>query len=476
MCSIAGFSGPFSPDRAAAFQERLAHRGPDDRGEMLLPGLTLLHTRLSIQDISGGHQPMSRGLLSIVFNGEIYNHLALRQTLGASFVSRSDTETLLALYETHGPKMLEMLDGMFAFALHDTRDNSLLLVRDRYGKKPLYYSFEHGFAFASEIGALAASGSYEKNHEAIEAFLRFGFIPFEHTAYRGIYELPAGSTLRLNLNDHSHQITRWFDPAPLYAPESFSDEAAIEAVEAALKSSVKSRLESSDLEVGTFLSGGIDSSLISYYAAQEKPGLKTYTVSFKGAYDEAPLAAETARKIGSDHHEIVIQTDLKNDIDRILSGYGEPFFDSSAVPSWYVAREARKSLKVILNGDGADELFGGYRRYVPEANGWYARARAFAPLAKWLPKPADKMGLYSWLFRLLSSAGEKDALAFWLKTRTDISEGLINWKPNPIFNQARTFLEGLSHHSPLSRALLADQGLLLSGDLLVKIDSPPQAD
>ncbi|MGE4294200.1 MAG: asparagine synthase (glutamine-hydrolyzing) [Campylobacterales bacterium] len=470
MCGIAGFTGAPSPDRAKALLSALAHRGPDDRGILTLPGLTLLHTRLSIQDLAAGHQPMQRGPLGIVFNGEIYNHQALRESVKAGFKTRSDTETLLALYEKEGEAMLSKLDGMFAFALHDARDNTLFLARDRYGKKPLYYSFQNGFAFASEIGALSRSDRFGVNHNAIEAFLRFGFIPFEHTAYENIFELPAGSFLRLSLTDGTHQVRRWFDPAPLYAPKNLSDQEAIEAVEAALKNSVKSRLEASDVEVGAFLSGGIDSSLVSYYAALEKPGLKTFTVSFAGQYDEAPLAAQTALAIGSDHHEIRIETHLKNDIDRILSGYGEPFFDSSAVPSWYVAREARKSVKVVLNGDGADELFAGYRRYVPEAGGWYGLAKPLSPLAKLLPAPREKMGLYNWLFRLIESAGESDPLAFWLKTRTDIGEGVFDWKQNPLFDQTRAFLQKLSSPSPLSRALLADQGLLLAGDLLVKMD------
>ena len=470
MYGIAGFTGAPSLDRATALLGALAHRGPDDQDTLELPGLTLLHTRLSIQDLKGGHQPMQRGPLNIVFNGEIYNHQALRQSLKTDFKTRSDTETLLALFEAHGKKMLEKLDGMFAFALHDARDNTLFLARDRYGKKPLYYSFQNGFTFASEIGALAKSDRFAMNHSGVEAFLRFGFIPFEHTVYEGVFELPAGSWLRLDLNDNTRQTGRWFNPAPLYAPQKLGDEAAIEAVEAALKKSVQDRLTASDVEVGAFLSGGIDSSLVSYYAAELKPGLKTFTVSFEGGYDEAPQAAKTARQIGSVHHEIRIETRLKEDIDRILANYGEPFFDSSAIPSWYVAREARKSLKVILNGDGADELFAGYRRYVPEANGWYALAKPFSPLAAWLPKPADKMGPYNWLYRLLLAAGESDPLAFWLKTRTDIAEGVIDWKQNPIFDQARSFLQNLPAVSPLSRALLADQGLLLAGDLLVKMD------
>ncbi|MDR3347348.1 MAG: asparagine synthase (glutamine-hydrolyzing) [Helicobacteraceae bacterium] len=469
MCGIAGFVGASDPKRAAALLKALAHRGPDDQGTLECSHLTLVHRRLSILDLANGHQPMERGHFAIVFNGEIYNHQALRKTLKTEFKTRSDTETLLALYEARGKDMLPMLDGMFAFAIFDAKEHTLLLGRDRYGKKPLYYSFKNGFMFASEINALKAIGRFDMKEESIEAFLRFGFIPFEHTAYEDMYELNAASYMRVNLADMSVDHGRYVDFTALSQTRNMNENEALEATKEALQQAIKDRIESSDVEVGAFLSGGIDSSLISSYAIKHKADLKTFTVSFSGAFDESTEAEQTARQIGSNHQTIRIEANLQEDIDQILSAYGEPFADSSCVPSWYVAKAARKVVKVVLNGDGADELFGGYRRYVPLRHHLFSIAAPFSPLTKLLPSPNDKMSGYNYLYRLLESSAQKTPLLFWLKTRVNI----LTDRPrgNAIFDQALDMLNDLKGCcSSLQTALAADRALLLAGDLLVKMD------
>ena len=483
MCGIAGYFGASDPHKNAALLEAIAHRGGDDQGVFTAPNLTLLHNRLSIVDIGGGHQPMERGAFAIVFNGEIYNHNELRSGLngvlegfggeflrdfGGGFTSRSDTETLIALYAAHGVKMFEPIDGMFAFALYDSRTNLLYLARDRYGKKPLYYSFAGGFAFASEINALKKVSPHTINHAAIEAYLRFGFVPFEHTAYNEIYELPAASYMIVNLADLSYVINSWNEETTVSDQPKISENEALDLVENALRRSVKNRLESSDVEVAAFLSGGIDSSLICYYAAQENQNLKTFTVSFDGGFDESVIANQTAKQIGSAHKTINIHNEIKNSVEKILLAHGEPFADSSCVPSFFVSQAARKEAKVVLNGDGADELFAGYRRYVPFSNHLYEIARIFSPLKSLLPAPNNKMSGYNYLYRLLDSAGAKDCVQFWLKTRSDIYNELPI--SNAIIEQARTTLENRHKLSALSHALSSDRKLLLFGDLLVKMD------
>jgi asparagine synthase (glutamine-hydrolysing) len=467
VCGIAGFYEP-NAQKAQTLLKALAHRGPDDSGVFEGDLITLVHRRLSVQDIALGVQPMTRGELTIVFNGEIYNHLALRKSLKADFKTRSDTETLLALFEDRGAKALDEIDGMFAFAIYNRRDKTLFLARDRYGKKPLYYSFHNGFMFASEINALTAIANFSVDRGAAEAYFGLGFIPFERSVYKEVFKLNAGSWLKLRLDTFDIEARRFFVAADLYDIKLTDENEAIERIEAALSQSVKSRLESSDVEVGSFLSGGIDSSLVSYYAAKERADLKTFTVRFKGGFDESPQAEAIAKIIGSNHTTIDVASSLKEDIESILSRYGEPFSDSSAIPSFYVAKAAREHVKVALNGDGADELFAGYRRYVPIANGWFPSARRFSFLAKLLPKPRTKLSGYNYLYRLLDSANAKTPLEFWRKTRSAIP---LEFNPdNPVAVEIADFLQTLPQLTPLALALVSDQALLLFGDLLPKMD------
>lgn len=474
MCGIAGsINGSFVGEKVLS---SLFHRGPDAQSKMAYNNITLYHTRLSIQDLLHGGQPFSIGSCTIVFNGEIYNHQELREKYlrEFSFQTSSDTETLLYMYIKYKEKMFDSLDGMFAFAILDKASNTLFLARDRAGKKPLYVYHEDDILFfASELNAIkSAIPKLSINEKNIYFYLRSGFFYKHHTPYHNVNEVENGTFWEIDLGTLKIKKERYFDMLNLYLKNhNIGFEQALLHAEVALKRSVKDRLLSSDLEVGAFLSGGIDSSLIVACASEYRSDLKTFTVKFDGAFDESTLARLTAQKYGTKHTEISISMNLKNDIETILGSYGEPFFDSSAIPSYYVAQEAKKHLTVILNGDGADELFGGYRRYVPLANGWMGMARYFSALTHFLPKPHDKKSLYNYAYRLLSMS-KKKGLDFYLSATNDIFEDVYSFEKSERFDEADDFIRSIFAEptDDLSKMLHLDFSLLLFGDLLVKMD------
>lgn len=469
MCAIAGYVNALYD--SSKILESLYHRGPDDQTKVTIKNVTLLHTRLAIQDIKEGGQPFSFNGHTIIFNGEIYNHLELRETLSEfDFQTRSDTETLLYLYIKYREKMFEKIDGMFAFVILDEKKNQLFLARDRAGKKPLYlYKEGETLLFASELNAIKAVACPRVDDEALYAYIRTGLFFKSRTPYYGLKEVEAGSFYTFDLKSMEMKKSRYFDLLPLYQKEKIeSFDASLFAVEEALNQSVKSRLISSDLEVGAFLSGGIDSSLIVALASQHQNRLKTFTVRSQGGYDESKLAKLTAEKYGTEHHELAISLNLKEDIETILKAYGEPFMDSSAIPSYYVSQEAKKHVTVILNGDGADELFAGYRRYVPVANGWIKQARRLSFLTKILPSPHTKQSLYNYAYRLLRMS-HKTGLDFYLSSRGDVFEDAYRFKSNSFIEEMENFIEGVEL-SGLDRELYLDFEILLFSDLLVKMD------
>lgn len=480
MCGIAGAINYKTVD-LNKIKKALIHRGPDEQGIYYHRNIALIHTRLAIQDIVGGHQPMHYGPYSIVFNGEIYNHLELRTVLEGPFKTRCDTETLLRLYARYGEKCLDMIDGMFAFAVLDKEKNEIFLARDRAGKKPLYIYRDKGSClFASELGAIRAAVPLEVDEGHICHYLRLSFFYKSTTPYRNVSELEAGSLARIDLDTLEMQSRKWWSIFDFYSrPLSVSFEDSVSQTEALLDLAVKRRLESSDLEVGTFLSGGIDSSLVTALASRHTRKLRTFTVSFEGGYDEAPLARLVARRHGTDHTEIGISFDnLREDLETILLSYGEPFADSSAVPSYYVSKEAKKHLTVILNGDGGDELFAGYRRYVPFAKLDFFNLHPFLSfcakkVAEVMPVPHDKQSLYNYLYRLIDLASKRHE-ARYLSATTDILESMedvIIADSNYLaslqddFERINSF--GLSG---LRKIMNMDFDTLLAGDLLVKMD------
>jgi asparagine synthase (glutamine-hydrolysing) len=378
MCGIAGrynfrSQRPVDRDLVVRMCDLIAHRGPDESGAMTCGPLGLGHRRLSIIDLTPtGRQPMSilNGQLVIVFNGEIYNFPSLRTDLearGHHFRGRSDTEVLLAAYLEFGVACLERLRGMFAFAIWDARDRSLFIARDRVGKKPLHYRIDgDGIAFASETKAFFADGSFEAtpNLEGISHYLTYQYVPSPFSAFKGVEKLPPGSYLLVK--DGHVSVHRYWRLR--YTPKQHMDErdAAEELLER-LREAVRIRLIS-DVPLGAFLSGGIDSStVVALMAGLSDAPVKTYSIGFdEREYDELPYARAVAERYGTDHHEFIVRPDAAAIIPKLVWHYDEPYADESAMPTYYLSELTRQHVSVALNGDAGDENFSGYTRYIPD--------------------------------------------------------------------------------------------------------------
>lgn len=481
MCGIAGsVNHQFSYDKVI---KALGHRGPDEHGSYQFKDVDFFHLRLSILDIACGKQPMHLGeKYTIIFNGEIYNHAEIRKQFGLNGNTSSDTETLLLLYDRFGTDFLQYIDGMFAFVLYDKIKNQLFIARDRAGEKPFYYFFDHKkFVFASELNCLKSMVIPEIENANFYQYLRLGSFYRQCTPYKNVTELKAGSFLIVDCDSLSIKETQWWDIKDYYQKQSKDSlKEVLQKTDNFLHRAVQRRLETSDLEVGTFLSGGIDSGLVTAIASEYNTTLKTFTVSFDGEYDEAPLSKLVAQKYKTRHTEIKISfQNLKNDLETILCNYGEPFFDSSAIPSYYVSREAKKYVTVILNGDGADELFGGYRRYVPFAkydffkkNFLVRKGASF--FKKALPVANNKKSIYNYLYRLASLASNS-GLEIYLSAGVDIFEGYQEFIINPGFDYLQPVKRDFekiidSNLSGLKKIMNLDFDTNLFSDLLVKMD------
>lgn len=348
----------------------LAHRGPDDGGQFNDATCSIAMRRLSVIDLASGHQPINSedGNLTIVFNGEIYNFAALRKQLEKNrrhvFRTHSDTEVILHLYEDHRSEMPKLLHGMFAFCIYDRRDKSLFLARDRFGEKPLYYStLGETLAFSSEIDSLLSCSAIPRSidYEALYYLLHLGHIPAPLTLFKDIKQLPAGHWMHWKKG----RLTVQSFYEPVYDPDPGLQDvrAATEELRAILFRAVRAQMVA-DVPLGAFLSGGIDSSTIVAVMQQisTRP-VKTFTARFEHApYDESHIARAVASHLGTDHQEIVITNKSFDDEDlwRIIRHFGQPFLDSSAIPTYLVSREIRQHVTVALSGDGGDEVFGGY--------------------------------------------------------------------------------------------------------------------
>ncbi len=382
MCGIAGIiqsgSGTragFASRAARAMADSLTHRGPDDAGvwESADGTVALSHRRLSIIDLSPlGRNPMAwdHGRLWITFNGEIYNFLELRQELeaeGHRFRSQTDTEVILAAYDQWGVECVHRLVGMFAFAIWDEPKRRLWLVRDRLGKKPVYYTDVAGtLRFASELKALVGDPEVARNvdPEAVRLYLRYGYVPSPYTIYAGVHKLPPAHHLMCERGRVT--VHRYWDPVP-YAlgRTSFTDAEAEAQLETRLATAVRQRMIA-DVPLGGFLSGGIDSSLVvALMQEQSTVPVRTFTIRFDNPeYNEADHAALVARHLGTEHHEQTCDNrQMLSVIDRLPRMFDEPFADSSAVPTYLLSQTARERVTVALSGDGGDELFFGYPRY-----------------------------------------------------------------------------------------------------------------
>jgi asparagine synthase (glutamine-hydrolysing) len=376
MCGIAGFLRTCAPAADQGTLKRMGevirHRGPDAGGEYLDDYVGLAHRRLSIIDLSPqGNQPMfsADGRLVIVFNGEIYNFPELRAELekqGATFLTKTDTEVILVLYQRLGTACLKRLNGMFAFALWDIAEKTLFLARDRIGKKPLYYYHGGGdrLAFASELKSLLQLPGIGREIEptALPDFLKYLYVPAPKTIYRNIFKLPAAHSLVIRPGQEP-RIAEYWD-VDFAARTACSPADAEEALMELLQDSTSCRMIA-DVPLGSFLSGGIDSSAVVALMANVSQGpVRTCTIGFDDKrHDESPYARQVAKLFGTDHHEYVVRENLMETVALMPKYFDEPFADSSAVPTYHVSRLARQAVTVALAGDGGDEGFAGYDKY-----------------------------------------------------------------------------------------------------------------
>jgi len=424
---------------------------------------------------------MEHNGLIIVFNGEIYNHMELRLKYGINVKSNSDTFTLLVLFELLGMEMLEELDGMFAFALYDTRNRRLYLARDRSGKKPLYiYSNGDTVVFSSELNILYKITNPEIDYTSLADYLYLGHHYRKSTPYKLVTELENGHYLKVDtLTGLSEDIT-WFKMEANYNKENkMPYEESINHLDEILKKAVRRRIDSSDLDVGSFLSGGIDSGIVTAIAAQHQTKLKTFTVKMEGSFDESALAEKVARKYDTNHTVVEINfSELKNDIEKIIVNHGEPNSDNSAIPSYYVAKEAKKHITVVLNGDGADELFGGYRRYVPFKHMDFFNPNAVTKfgsqmLSALLPIANKKQSNYTYLYRLLKFASYSDLIKIYCSASSDLFVGFEDqFLIKPQMKAITADLMRINEYpiSSLKKILLMDFESMLFSRLLPKMD------
>ena len=495
MCGIAGRVNLFSqrPVDREAIEEMCAwirHRGPDDQGVFVDGAVGLGHRRLAIIDLSpGGHQPMvsANGRFWVVFNGEIYNYRELRQQLeskGTSFRTSSDTEVLLAAFEAYGTDCLSKLRGMFAFALWDTQTRRLVLARDRVGKKPLYYRRDgHGLAFASESKAFFADPGFEAraNLAAISGYLSLQYVPAPLSAFEGVQVLPPAHYLVASAEGVAvHRYWRLSYGPKLVLSEDDAEAALLEK----LKEAVELRLVS-DVPLGAFLSGGVDSSVVVALMATlggHQGAVRTFSIGFgEEEFNELPYARAVAKRYDTQHREFIVRPAIQDLLPRLVWHYGEPFADSSSVPTFYLSELTRQHVTVALNGDGGDEGFAGYDRYgVNGRNAAYATVpqplRTLAShLVAALPATDGTVGrIRAWVRRHGLPADRKAAVERML-IDLDMKQRLCT----PAFSAAGedTALEHLRDaffaadaHEPLDRLLSMDAETYLPGALLPKVD------
>jgi asparagine synthase (glutamine-hydrolysing) len=508
MCGISGW---FQINSKVAIQDSalgiesmtttIAHRGPDDRGVVVFDDAALGMTRLSIIDLAGGHQPMANNTEDcwIVFNGEIYNFNELREELrvkGHRFRSRSDTEVILCAYEEWGSDCVRRLRGMFALAIYDRRwpktttrrvgskTSTLLLTRDRIGKKPLYYyRDEERLIFGSEIKVILAHPSVRRaiNRSVIPLYLTHGYVPAPFTMFEDIYELPPGHTL--TVRDGEVKVSKYWDlPVPESSDRIFTEKQYIVRLQELFEEAVRIRLIS-DVPLGAFLSGGLDSSAIVAVMSRlmDQP-VKTFAIGFAEdtSFNELDYAREVANTYKTDHHEFVVKPDAIDLLPKLVWHHDQPFGDSSAIPTYLVAQMTREHVKVALTGDGSDELFAGYERFaaarlaesfrrvprflqdgmaqllgaLPEStayNGFVRRARRFVESA---PLPLAE--------RYLQWVG-----MFRSEVLRELFTDVVDIDPEAHF---RTYFDSRLDNDPIAQLLSVNMKSYLPGDLLVKTD------
>jgi asparagine synthase (glutamine-hydrolysing) len=485
ICGIAMARGAVQPDQLAAMSGTLVHRGPDSDGAFVDGPVGLAARRLAIIDLATGDQPIANedGRITVVQNGEIYNYRELRHELeraGHRFSTSGDTEVLVHLYEEHGERFAERLRGMFAIALWDSHRNRLLLARDRYGIKPLYYR-EVGdeLSFASELRALPRG---EIDLDALEAFLAFNSVPGPSTIFRDVRKLPPGHVLTW---EHGRsELVRFARPAPVPASDVRNEDEAelVEELRARLRDAVRAHLVS-DVPVGVLLSGGVDSSLLAALAAEEaSEPLRTFSIGFEErSFDELADARLVAERYGTQHRELVLRPDAALLLPALAEAFDEPFADSSALPTYLVSQLAAEDVKVALSGEGGDELFGGYYTYaadlLAQRVGW--TAPLLRPLVERLPSSSARASFDYRAKRFVRAAhlpplerhhGWKEI--FSSEARAQLTGRRSDLDPVDLLRERFAETEGAEL---LARLQDVDLGTYLVDDLLVKTDRASMA-
>ncbi len=488
MCGIAGNCLPDASahvDRGLLerMTRALAHRGPDGQSLHFDAGVGLGHRRLSIIDLEGGTQPIfgGGGALAVIFNGEIYNYKELRDELiadGCRFRTQSDTEVIVHLYDRMGADCVQRLNGMFAFAIWDNRTRTLFAARDRLGEKPFYYhhAADGTLLFASEVKALLESSMIDRaiDREAVDDYFAYGYVPAPKSIYRHIRKLPAAHTLTWHAGKLS--IARFWSHTDAAVDAPATPAGAVEAVEGLLRDSIRLRLRS-DVPVGAFLSGGIDSSLIVAMASELSASpLATYSIGFRETeFDESSYARAIARQHGTEHHEITVGELNLDRFPDLVRQFDEPFADPSAVPTYYVTEAAARDLKVCLSGDAGDELFAGYPQYVLEpAEAWVDRLPAwlrrltFGIPARLLPDHVRGKG---WLRRLSVGGAVRYQRIIGVFDPIERERLFRRDAGIRVDREARLLAPWFEHNgAPIRSRQLADQATFLTDDILVKVD------
>jgi asparagine synthase (glutamine-hydrolysing) len=495
MCGICGFAALHPAPEARAILQRmndaLRHRGPDDEGSLQSGALAFAMRRLAIIDLSTGHQPISTsdGQSHIVYNGELYNFKDIRgalEALGWRFRTQSDTEVILYAYRQWGPASLERLNGMFALAIAD--GERLFIARDRFGEKPLYYFHDAAaglLVYGSEIKALFQHPGVPRvvNHAALPEYLTHGYVPAPQTMFAGILELPPAHYLLWE--GGRIQVRRYWDWAPAFEHQRAMDEGEAAAeVQRRLAASVRARLIS-DVPLGAFLSGGVDSAAVVACMAQasSRP-VQTFSLGFAGdaTYDETAVARLTARRYATDHHEFIVEPRALELLPTLVRHHDQPFGDSSAIPTHLISQLARQHVTVALTGDGGDELFAGYRRFAAAGLAeTYQRLprplrRALAAAAARLPEPTTYNNLPGRLRRFTAAADAPLAQRYlaWVGLFTGdllqrlIADAACDSRAVPAAFQAQ--FAAVARCAPLDQLLYVNAATYLPGDLLVKSD------
>jgi asparagine synthase (glutamine-hydrolysing) len=503
MCGIAGFidlQHSLPHDEAVSVLDRMcrviAHRGPDDQGVMeTQDGAYLGMRRLSIIDLAGGHQPIFNedNSVSIVFNGEIYNYRELQpelEALGHRFRTHSDTEVIVHSYEQFGAECVSRLRGMFAFAIWDEKQKSLFLARDRVGKKPLYYSVTSNgsFVFASELKSLLQHPGIprEVNPLAVDGYLTCGYVADPLSILRGIYKLPPGHHLTFangRIKTQSYWDFNYDQPSENRNGRGADD--YLVQLRSLLAESVRLRLIA-DVPLGAFLSGGVDSStIVGLMSRETSQPVKTFSIGFhEDSYNELKYARIAAKHFGTDHHEFVVTPDLVGIVDQLAWHLDEPFADSSAIPTYLVSKLARDYVKVVLSGDGGDELFAGYTRYVIDRRRSrfgtlprFVRKGLMAPLSRRLPHGArgrnflhnvalDSLDRYLDSISIFTELNKP--LLYTDAFRDQLARSVLYDEQPPI--HFKTYAERVKTGEPLDAMLYIDSKTYLPGDILTKVD------